>query len=247
MVSYILKEDETADEVYFNDWFEFAKNARKVRMEKELNFINNAEILGYNTILLNLLKNFLNIYSKYIDKLKNLKIDGKFFNKNKNNNLYHPYNYYLELNFLKLKKIKNNNYYKNSENIIFIIDMRFSKSRIFLINKDKCLFGITSGLIYKKLNLKQKKIKKTEKMLNLMLKSAVMKAQKTINFKKCIIHLKGTKSNIFNILVLIQKNLAKKQISFLYSPYISYGRFKFKKIKSIKKRLRKKFSRLIKN
>lgn len=216
-------------------------------MEKELTFINNINLIKYNSRLLNFLKISLCSYSNYIKKIYNSNLKYKLINVSKNNRIFLIFNYYIKFNYNKLKKIKNNDYYKNSENLIVILDLRCTKPKIFVINNNKCLFSVTSGLIYKKLNLKQKKIKKTEKMLNLLLKTASSKLQKEKKFKKCIIHLKGTRSNIFNILVLINKNFNNKLISLIYAPHISYGLFKFKKIKSIKKRLRKKFSRLIKN
>lgn len=160
--------------------------------------------------------------------------------------IFNLFNYYLNLNYKKINKLKEKNYYSNSENIILILDIRKNKPKIFVINNNRCFLSITSGLIFKKLNLSKKKIKKSEKMLTLMIRTVFFKIKNLISYKKCLINIKGTKNNLFNIIININK-IFKNKMSLMYEPRISYGRFKFKKIKSIKKRLRKKFTRLIKN
>lgn len=244
---YNMEEDEYTDDYYFSDWFEFVKNIKKSRMEVELKFLTNSNLIGYNSNLLKMLKFTMIQYEKTISDYNSFGLN--FFNviNKKSSRILNSLNYYYKFNYSKLKRIKEGNYYVNSENIVVIIDIRPSKPIISTISKNKCLFNITSGIIYKKLSMKQKKTKKTEKMFNLMLKATFLNLQRRVSFKKCVVHLKGTRSNLFNVLVLINKNFKTKEIYMLYSPHIGYNRFKFRKIKSIKKRLRKRFSRLIKN
>lgn len=244
-VSYLLEEDEISDNVYFTDWFEFVKNARKVQAEKKYFFLKNASIIKQNANLLKQFKESLIDFNKNFNKIKNINILKQFYWTDKKIKFFNLFSYYLNLNYNKIKKLNNGNYF-NNENLIVLLDIRKSKPKIFILKDGKCFFSLTGGLIFKKLNLSKKKIKKSEKMLKLLLKTTFIKLQKLFLSKNYIIHIKGTKSNIFNILLIIGKSF-KKKLSLIYSPYISYGRFKFKKIKSIKKRLRKKFTRLIKN
>lgn len=240
LISYFMEEDEISDNVYFTDWFEFVKNARKVQAEKQYFFLKNANIIKHNYNILLIFKSGLINFYKNLLKIKNIE------NRNKIRFL-NLFEYYIKLNYSKIKKLKNKDYFCNFDNLIVILDIRKTKPKIFVLNNDKCLFSVTSGLIFKKLNLNNKKIKKSEKMLKLMLKTTVIKLQKISYLKNYLIHIKGTKSNLFNILLTINKIFIKKNISLMYSPHISYGKFKFKKIKAIKKRLRKKFTKLIKN
>ena len=55
--------------------------------------------------------------------------------------------------------------------------------------------------IFKKLNMKVKKLKKTENMLNTMIKTVYNNITKSISYKNIIINIKGTKSNLFKILL----------------------------------------------
>lgn len=242
-----MEEDEISDDYHFSDWFEFVKNVKKSRMERELYTYANANLIGNNLKLLFMLKSSLLNFKELLNGDFLLNIDERDYMGCKSIRAMNTLNYYLNFNYDRLKKIKDGDYYTNYSNIIIILDIRPSKPRIFVISKNKCIYSLTSGIIYKKLLMKQKKTKRTEKMLNLMLKATVMKLQRKFIFKKCLIHLKGTRFNISNILVLIEKNFLDKQISIIYSPHISFGRFKFRKIKAIKRRLRKRFSKIIKN
>lgn len=244
---YKLDEEDLLNDYDLGDWFEFVRNIQKSKLERELDRLTNAKLFKNNFRLLRFfrvsLKEFNN-FLKYVI-LKNFK--NSYNLSPGSSKILELVEYYQSINFTKFKKLKNNEYYQNSGNMLMMVDMRKSKPRIFLISKDKCILSLTSGIVYKKLELKQKKIKKTEKMLNLMLKAVSSSINKWGVLKNFLIHLKGTRSNIFNVLVLIEKNFKNKNISLLYSPHISFGNFKFKKVKSIKRRLRKKFSRLIKN
>lgn len=246
---YLLEEDEILDNVYFTDWFEFVKNARKVQAEKEYFFIKNPNIVKFNLNILINLKSSLIDFKKSLFNLKDKKIFKQlsFIFSSKNKKIFELYNYYMKLNFNKIRKIKEKNYFKSSGYLILILDIRFLKPKIVVINNNKTMFSLTIGSIYKKLGLNKKKLKKTEKMLNLLLRTAALSIKKKVSIKNYILHLKGTRANIFNILVLINRNFKDKKLSIIYAPHIPFGRFKFKKIKSIKKRLRKKFTKLIKN
>ena len=59
-----------------------------------------------------------------------------------------------------------------------------------------------------------------------------------------IIHIKGVKSKMSNLVFFIRKNFISKtdNLLFIFTPSINY-KLKFKKIKSIKRRLKKKIVR----
>lgn len=243
MAKIILKEDQESEDGS-PVWLDFLKNARIKKFEKELGFLKNPKLIQNNKKLLSFLKNIIKKYKTYLiinEFYKNVK--KNYFLK-KNPNLFEIYKKYNNINFQKLYKIKNS-YYTNSENIIITLDNRYQKVRIFLTLKNKCKFSITSGIVYKKLAMKQKKNKKAEKLINLMLKIISLKLKSILKKNKCIFYIKGLKSNTSNLLILINKNFKKNRFLFIFSPCVEYGKFKFKKIKSIKRRLRKKFSKIL--
>lgn len=243
LAAILLKEDQESEDGS-PVWIDFIKNARIKKFERELGFLKNPKLINNNKKLLLFLKNCVINYKLYLNRnklIKNLK--GKFFKKNIN--LFNVFNRYLDINFQKLIKIKNKNYYTNSDKIVIMLDNRHQKIRIFLTLKGKCKFSVTAGIIYKKLAMKQKKNKKAEKLINLMLKIISLKLKNHLTKNKCILHIKGTRSNMFNLLVLIKKNFKSNKFFFIYSPHIEYGKFKFKKVKSIKRRLKKKFSKFL--
>lgn len=225
----------------------FIENIKKKKLKQELGFFKNPNLIKKNINLINFLKDCLTNYNFYITKIKLFGFNRNNLFFEKNYKILNILQYYNNFNYNKLKNIKDNKFFSNSNKIIIIFDLRPVKIKIYIINNNRCVFGITPGIIYKKLGIKQKKTKKTEKMVNLMLKIVSLKIKKMIAKNKFIINIKGTRSNIFNVITLINRNFKSNLSSLIYSPHISYGRYKFKKIKSIKRRLRKRFSKLLRN
>lgn len=108
--------------------------------------------------------------------------------------------------------------------------------------KNKLLSSITPGIITKKLDIINKKNKKSTKITNIMIKSILKTYRKNENYHKLIIQIKGTKSLFFKILILL-KDLLKKYTDayFIYTPVISFNKKNFKKIRSLKRNFRKKY------
>lgn len=207
----------------------------------------------YNIFLINKNKKLLikfkinssaRLKHNYYEDLGSVKNAIRFVNSYNNKNIKNLLILYSKLNLKKFKDIKNNNYLVSfTKHLIIIIDVRNLKPRIFVINNNKCIFSLTSGIIFKKMQMKEKKLKKSEKMFNVMVKTTITNIKKRINCNKFIINLVGTKYNLINSVIYIRKNFLKDNITFLYSPSINHNNLKVKKIKSIKKRLKKRFIR----
>ena len=229
----------------YENWKDYKKKNQNFFIKKKAK-----PKLKINLFLINTKKKLLYFLKENLNNMLNLKKNGFFFNdsssgkSNKNVNNFIISNVYTNLNFQKIKKIDYSlsDYYKKSEKFILIIDNRFSKIRSFIMYNNKCVFSLTSGIIYKKAQMKSKNMKKSEKMVNLIIKASIMKLKNNV-LKNLIINLKGSKSNTFNIVSLIKKQL-KMTTTLIYTPYITINRIKFKKVKSIKRRLKKKFIRL---
>jgi hypothetical protein len=102
---------------------------------------------------------------------------------------------------------------------------------------------MSPGIVYKKLNMVSKKNKKSFKLLNLMIKLFLKKILKLLVYKKFIINLNFLKKDIFVVLKLLKKYIKFKNTIFVYS-FKKNNNFKFKKKKSIKKKLTKKFKNI---
>lgn len=227
------------------DWSSYKKNKKNIIFgdinKKKLKRILNVFLINSSKkLLLKLKKN-----SFFIKMIENDLIDLFYRfctlkNKIKNSFLL---KYYNNLNLKKLKKIKSDLYYKNfNKKLIVIIDIRRIKPRIVVLNNNKCILTLTSGIIFKKMQMKEKSIKKTQKMFNIMMKLVSTNLKKKINCNNFIIHIRGTKSKLINTIIFIKNSFKNDNLFFLYSPHIEY-KLKFKKIKSIKRRLKKKIIR----
>lgn len=102
--------------------------------------------------------------------------------------------------------------------------------------------SITPGIITKKLEIINKKNKKSTKIINIMIKSMLKTYKKNENYHKLIIQIKGTKSSFFKILITF-KDIIKKYTDtyFIYTPVVPFNKRNFKKIRSLKRNFRKKY------
>lgn len=227
------------------DWSSYKKNKKnkifgdinKKKLKKVLNvfLINNNKKL-----LIKLKKNFF--FLKHTERLLNGLFRRIFFFKDRIKNFF-LFRYYNFLNLKKLNRINNNEYFQNfNKKIIIIIDIRCIKPKIIVLNNNKSILTLTTGIIFKKMQMKEKSIKKTQKMFNIMMKLVATNLKKKINCNNFIIQIKGTKSKLINIITFVKNSFKENNVFFLYSPTIDY-KLKFKKVKSIKRRLKKKIIR----
>lgn len=185
-------------------------------------------------------QNNTNIFKFFKNNIKNYLKMVDFFQKNYN--FLYLIKFYNLINFLKINnnhnKLKYFNYY-------FIIKFLKNKTKIYINNNFKCIYSLTPGILMKKLQIKTKNIKKSEKIANLSIKSATksilekkIKGNIIVNLKK--IDSKNYKS-VSIISKFLKKNELKFKISFIFTPNMIITRVKFKKIKSIKRKFVKKF------
>ena len=123
---------------------------------------------------------------------------------------------------------------------IILFNMFKLKPNLIFIDKNKCKLNLTPGIILKKLNLKEKNLKKDLKIINYMIKLTFFNIDifyKNYNF---IINIIGLNKNYFRILKFFKKNSLTKNNFYLINKNENINLKKFKKKKSIKKKFIKK-------
>jgi hypothetical protein len=132
-------------------------------------------------------------------------------------------------------------YYHN----ILTFNFLKKKLNVSLSYKNNLISNITPGIITKKLEIYNKKNKKSTKIINIMIKSMLKTYKNNENFHKLIIQIKGTKSSFVKILVFF-KDIIKKYTDtyFVYTPVIPFNKKNFKKVRSLKRNFRKKYFKL---
>lgn len=188
-------------------------------------------------------------WSKYFDKF----IEDFFFflsiiinNKNVNkkvkekNLIFHVF-YYIH-KFNRKYTIKKNFFKRFYYHNILTFNFLKKKLNITYSYKNNLISSITPGIITKKLEIINKKNKKSSKIINIMIKSILKTYKKNENFHKLIIQIKGTKSSFLKILTFLKEVLKKyTDTYFIYTPVISFNKNNFKKIRSLKRNFRKKY------
>ena len=230
-----------------NDWSSYKKKnfiikfKYKEKKKVELGIF----LIGYNINILKKLFFFIKNYNvDHLISTKRSKINSKKNKKQLTKNTYFNVNkllnYYKQYSKIILNKKTIFNFYTNNVRTVIIIDIRNSKMLLTAINNNKCVFTLTPGIIFKKLQMKGKSLKKSNKMCNLLLKTSINTLKSKIKNKNFLINIKGTKSNIYNIVLFVKKNFLNENLLFIYSPHLIINGLKFKKVKSIKRRLKKK-------
>lgn len=108
---------------------------------------------------------------------------------------------------------------------------------------------ITNGFFIKKLEL-EKSQKKSDKMNLLNLKESynyINALNNTTENNFHIIVLKNTNTKFFKIINFFKKKISNQNVIIYFTPNINYSKKKFKKIKSIKRKLVKKYNKVVKN
>jgi hypothetical protein len=204
----------------------------------------------FNNHKFNLFKNIeiFNIYDKkefndFLFENTFLNLNNEFF-KFKFKNIKNLTFFYL-FYFNKINKKKLN--FTNKKKLFFynIININLKKKHIKLnlTQNDKNVLQISPGIVYKKLNMNSKRSKKSFKLLNLMIKLFLKNMIKILKFKKFIINLNYLRKDVFLMLKILKRYINFKKIIFIYSLKKNTN-FKFKKKKSIKKKLTKKFKNI---
>ena len=219
------------------DWIKYLN---EIKIEKN----------DFNNHKFNLFKNIdvFNIYDK--KDFNNFFFENIFLNLNNNffnfklKNIRKIIFFYL-FYFNKINKKKLN--FTNKKKLFFynIININLKKKHIKLnlTQNDKSVLQISPGIIYKKLNMITKKNKKSFKLLNLMIKLFLKNMIKILKFKKFIINLNYLRKDVFLMLKILKRYINFKKVIFIYS-LKKNNNFKFKKKKSIKKKLTKKFKNI---
>ncbi len=208
-----------------------SKSDIDIELLKENNIILIDKLRVLKKDLLNFII-FIKDYSKFV-----------FFINNRNKLVqvitYYKFFYFNKINIINKKKYNPYNNYS-----ILIINITKKKPIINLINRDKLILNLTPGIIKKKLEIKEKNVKKSYKMLKTMMKIIAFNIKRIFEIKNFIIQLKGSKSKIPQILTLLKRYLNPRKKIFIYTPKIINNKLKFKKIKAIKRRLKKKFIKM---
>lgn len=158
-------------------------------------------------------------------------------------NTHHILNvFYYIYKFNRKYTIKRNFFKRFYYHNILTFNFLKKKLNITYSCKNNLISSITPGIITKKLDIINKKNKKSIKIVNIMVKSMLKTYRKNENYHKLIIQVKGTKSSFYKILIFV-KDILKKYTDayFIYTPVISFSKKNFKKIRSLKRNFRKKY------
>lgn len=237
-----LKEDRIIKNLSsLNDWGLFKINNKNSDLFKNDNK-NKTKII----------KTDLNLFilRAVIEYLKTNKIDmQRYFLNKKYKNICELFNQIYKINFKKINKIKNKMYFNKQKIIYYLLDLKKLKTKVIVFKDTGCLFFYSNGLLFKKMMLNGKKYKKSDKISFLTIKNSINFLNVLNSCDKLIIEIKGFSNKSVDYSKFIYNNIKKKtnnkELVFIYNYKLSSSRyFKYKKIKAIKRRLKKKFLKL---
>lgn len=194
--------------------------------------------------------NWFNFTPKKILKKLNLYISDIKINKIL---FSHSFLTYLYSSLIKINHISILNIYIECIKIFRNIDynvykyslvFKLKKKQLYsFINKNgKIIFQISNGCILRKLNVTKKSSKKEIKISLANIKTIA--DHKFIKFQQnIIIIINGLRSNSHKIINNLKKYFHKNHL-LIIKPVISFSNFRFKKIKSIKRKLKKKYTNI---
>jgi hypothetical protein len=217
-------------------WYNIYKNL-KINKNKKLLINKNIDYYISKNLIINRFKK-INFFLKNYLFINKLIKELRLYTNYKRYNIINLYaNYYI----LKTHNLVKFNYKKF---VIIIINILKKKIFITLIKNNKLILNLSPGIITKKLEINNKNAKKNLKIINLMIKTIINNFKKLYKSEYYFIQIKGAKNNIYTILNLLKIRVNLKKTYFIFSPFINYNNYKFKKIRSIKRKLRKKFIKL---
>lgn len=200
----------------------------------------------YKNIDKNKIFSNINVYTHLKNIISNTNNNSKILiNMNNNNSLSSVINNYIH-NYINYKSSKSNLISSKPKNkpTIFIYKYTNQLYSSFLENyKLKRL--ITNGNIIKKMEV-EKNQKKNDKITLINLKESIKYISSNKKLFNIII-LKNTTNKLIKIVNFIKNKLIVNNSIFYFTPSINYSTTKFKKIKSIKRRLTKKYKKFLKN
>ena len=121
--------------------------------------------------------------------------------KSKYSNLMLYYTYNAGLN--KSLNLNLNYSYSEYQNML-ILDFRYKKPKAFFIKENRCTFSLSSGIILKKLDVKEKNAKKTQRIANVMIKTILKKIISENNYDIAV-YIKGIKPNVYKIISVLNE------------------------------------------
>lgn len=142
--------------------------------------------------------------------------------------------------YINLKKLLKKN---DSNSFKTILQFKLTKKQLFstIRYNTKLVKMYSNGMFLKQLNLTKKSKKKDSKVSIVNLKKTIeilTKMKKT----NLIINIVGSKNFLLKYINFLKNNLKGNEIVFVFTPVINYSLNRFKKIKSIKRKLKKKYS-----
>jgi hypothetical protein len=222
---------------YYTYWYPFYLK----RLEKRTFYYDAIKLLNLeelNPVRMNGLGRAIKTYYHFQPFLKK-KAGSNFFKTHYSNMLlYYAYNAGFNQSTNAGKQFINIDEYN-----ILVVDIRFAKPRIFCVDEKKCVGTLTSGIITKILGVKEKNLKKSSRVLNVMVKTALKKLKEKTFKTKNMVFIRGVKNYVFNLISILNENIDGNNFILFFNPTIRKNKIRFKKIRSIKRNLRKKFLR----
>lgn len=168
------------------------------------------------------------------------------------NEIVFNYIYYFN-KYKTIYKQQNLNLMYLEDYIFFIINLKkkqpfitLSKIGVSKIKRawsSKTMVTTSAGMLLKKLLIDEKKSKKHIKTLFLLIKLLFDDINQKLNFPdRFIFNIRGTKRRMLKLLNFCKRKLDYSKIQFIYTPNFYQNSIKFKKIRSIKRRLFKRIA-----
>jgi hypothetical protein len=148
----------------------------------------------------------------------------------------------IKLNYSQIIISKNAKQKKHAKIVYMYILLLKKQTYINIFVNNKKIHHNTNGIVLKKHNILEKSRKKDPKSSILNLNNSI-NFFKNLNINSClVINIKKIKPFINKINKILKNEFNQKDVKFVISPEISFNKKVFKKIKSIKRRLRKKYN-----
>ncbi len=149
------------------------------------------------------------------------------------------------INILINKNISKNILYVDK--VFFYVTLKKKQTYVSIYENKKKIFQNTNGIVLKKNNILEKSRKKDIKISMLNVISSIKFYKNNLKNKqiKCfVVSIKNAKTFIIKINKILISEIKQftNKLFFILTPSITFGRQSFKKIKSIKRRLRKKYN-----
>jgi hypothetical protein len=144
--------------------------------------------------------------------------------------------------YTNIQQILKKNNLKTYSNVLQI---KLTKKQVFctIFNKKKILFFLTNGSFLKRLLLKKSQ-KKDTKVSILNLKHVVEFLKKKY-IKNIIVNIIFSKIFVSKYIYFLKNHIKHHNVMHFYTPKSSFSKKKFKKIKSIKRKLKKKYKYVV--